>query len=101
MTSVTAALFSSPILQGDDAAGAGGGGHVAADGSAGMVVDGPGGPVAGGGAYAEFGGINPDMDPELAMALKVSMEEERARQTDVAKEGTGAAGDGAGGATEE
>jgi len=26
------------------------------------------------------------MDPELAMALKVSMEEERARQTDAAKE---------------
>lgn len=75
---ITDVLFTSPILHGEDAGGAGG--HVPADGSAGMVVDGPGGPVAGGGQFAEFGGINPDMDPELAMALKVSMEEERARQ---------------------
>jgi len=75
---ITDVLFTSPILHGDDAGGAGG--HVPADGSAGMVVDGPGGPAAGGGQFAEFGGINPDMDPELAMALKVSMEEERARQ---------------------
>jgi 26S proteasome regulatory subunit N10 len=28
----------------------------------------------------DFGGIDPNMDPELAMALRVSMEEERARQ---------------------
>jgi len=75
---ITDVLFTSPILHGEDAGGAAG--HVPADGSAGMVVDGPGGPVAGGGQFAEFGGINPDMDPELAMALKVSMEEERARQ---------------------
>lgn len=31
-------------------------------------------------AAAEFGGVDPNMDPELAMALRVSMEEERARQ---------------------
>ena len=27
--------------------------------------------------FADYGGINPDMDPELAMAMKVSMEEAR------------------------
>lgn len=59
-----------------------------ADGSGGMVNDvaagGGAGPV--GGQFAEFGGINPEMDPELAMALRVSMEEERARQTEATKE---------------
>lgn len=40
------------------------------------------GPAAGSdeGGFAEFGGVDPNMDPELAMALRVSMEEERARQ---------------------
>lgn len=40
--------------------------------------DGMGG--GGGGGLDEFGGVDPNMDPELAMALRVSMEEERARQ---------------------
>jgi 26S proteasome regulatory subunit N10 len=35
---------------------------------------------AAGAAGGEFGGVDPNMDPELAMALRVSMEEERARQ---------------------
>lgn len=30
--------------------------------------------------FAEFGGVDPNMDPELAMALRISMEEERVRQ---------------------
>ena len=30
--------------------------------------------------FADYGGINPDMDPELAMAMKVSMEEARQNQ---------------------
>jgi len=34
----------------------------------------------GGGDFGDFGGVDPNMDPELAMALRVSMEEERARQ---------------------
>jgi len=51
------ALVSSPILQGED-------GMAAA--------------AAGGGGF-EFG-VNPDDDPELALALRVSMEEQRARQ---------------------
>lgn len=57
-------LISSPILAGE-----GGGMGVAAAGGGG-----------GGDAFAEYGGIDPNMDPELAMVLRVSMEEERARQ---------------------
>lgn len=64
-------LVSSPIVNGG--AGMSGGG-----GSSGGV-----GGAGGGGssnAFSEFGGVDPNMDPELAMALRVSMEEERARQ---------------------
>lgn len=35
--------------------------------------------MGGGGQFAEYGGINPDLEPELAMALKVSLQEEAAR----------------------
>lgn len=35
--------------------------------------------ATGAGQFAEYGGINPDLEPELAMALKVSLEEEAAR----------------------
>jgi len=52
------ALVSSPIVQGEDGSGAMGGSS---------------------GAGFEFG-VNPDDDPELALALRVSMEEQRARQ---------------------
>jgi 26S proteasome regulatory subunit N10 len=51
------ALVSSPILQGEDGGGA----------------------AAGGGGGYEFG-VDPNDDPELALALRVSMEEQRARQ---------------------
>jgi 26S proteasome regulatory subunit N10 len=30
--------------------------------------------------FAEFGGVNPDLDPELAMALRLSAEEARAHE---------------------
>lgn len=63
-------LFGSPIFQGEGAAGYGGGG----DGEA------AGGGGGGGGGGFEFG-IDPSLDPELALALRVSMEEEQARQT--------------------
>merc|ERR1719232_2275657 len=63
------ALVSSPIVQGEDGIGA---------------------PAAGG---FEFG-VNPDDDPELALALRVSMEEQRARQQ--AEGGGGGAPEGAG-----
>ena len=62
-------LVSSPIVHG----GTGGDMDVSAAG-------GGGAPAAGGMDFAEFGGVDPNMDPELAMALRVSMEEERARQ---------------------
>lgn len=29
--------------------------------------------------FAEYGGVDPNLDPELAMALRISLEEERAR----------------------
>ena len=64
-------LVSSPVVHGG-AAGVGG---------AGNPVGGDGGD-----AFADFGGVDPNMDPELAMALRVSMEEERARQERLANE---------------
>jgi 26S proteasome regulatory subunit N10 len=36
--------------------------------------------MGGGGAFDEYGGIDPSMDPELAMAIRVSTEEARARE---------------------
>uniref|UniRef100_A0A7S1B541 26S proteasome regulatory subunit RPN10 n=2 Tax=Corethron hystrix TaxID=216773 RepID=A0A7S1B541_9STRA len=61
-------LVGSPIVHGGNAppASAAGGDGAAAPGE------------SGGGGY-DFG-VDPNMDPELAMALRVSMEEERARQ---------------------
>mmetsp|Transcript_7015 Transcript_7015/g.10508 ORF Transcript_7015/g.10508 Transcript_7015/m.10508 type:complete len:444 (+) Transcript_7015:88-1419(+) len=67
-------LITSPILRGDGGGGGGGGGSAPAAGAGG----------GGGDGFAEFGGVDPNMDPELAMALRVSMEEERARQERVA-----------------
>ena len=48
------------------------------------IFQGEGGDFGGGGAEGgaapfEFG-VDPNMDPELALALRVSLEEERARQ---------------------
>ncbi|XP_047973127.1 26S proteasome non-ATPase regulatory subunit 4 homolog [Salvia hispanica] len=60
-------LISTPIFTGD---GEGSSGYVAA--------------AAGGGLGFEFG-VDPNLDPELALALRVSMEEERARQEAAAK----------------
>lgn len=81
-------LASSPIL-----AGAGGYGDMAisAGGAGGGAGAGAGGAGFDGSAFAEFGGIDPNMDPELAMALRVSMEEERARQERVAAAAAAAA----------
>eukprot|EP00578_Thalassiosira_sp_NH16_P009311 CAMPEP_0181121778 /NCGR_PEP_ID=MMETSP1071-20121207/24932_1 /TAXON_ID=35127 /ORGANISM="Thalassiosira sp., Strain NH16" /LENGTH=435 /DNA_ID=CAMNT_0023206645 /DNA_START=125 /DNA_END=1433 /DNA_ORIENTATION=- len=77
-------LVTSPILaETEEAAAAGGAGA---------------GGGAGGDGFADFGGVDPSMDPELAMALRVSMEEERARQERVAAASSGGeegAGDGA------
>ncbi|KAJ4843310.1 proteasome regulatory particle base subunit rpn10 [Turnera subulata] len=64
-------LISTPIFTGD---GEGGSGFAAAAAAA----------AAGGGSGFEFG-VDPNLDPELALALRVSMEEERARQEAAAK----------------
>lgn len=73
---LTDILVSSPIVHGGEGGGSGG------------VPGASGG--GGGGEGFEFGGVDPSMDPELALALRVSMEEERARQeaANKAKEGT-------------
>ncbi|CAM9250185.1 unnamed protein product [Chrysoparadoxa australica] len=71
-------LISSPIISGGD-----GGGIPASAG--------------GGGEFGEFGGVDASLDPELAMALRVSMEEERARQEASSKvEGEAKAGESGG-----
>lgn len=62
-------LASSPIVHG----GAGGSEFAASAAARAGGADDLGG-------FADFGGMDPNMDPELAMALRVSMEEERARQ---------------------
>jgi len=59
-------LISSPIIAGDE-------------GGSGM------GGVGTGASDFGFGGVDPNLEPELALALKVSMEEERARQEEARK----------------
>jgi 26S proteasome regulatory subunit N10 len=70
------ALISSPIFQqdrGDD-------GGLAAAMAASVAGSGGGG---GGDAFADYGGIDPSMDPELAMAIRISAEEARSREQKV------------------
>ncbi|WOK98809.1 hypothetical protein Cni_G07521 [Canna indica] len=64
-------LISTPIFTGD---GEGGSGFAAAAAAA----------AAGGISGFDFG-VDPNIDPELALALRISMEEERARQEAAAK----------------
>ncbi|XP_065850949.1 26S proteasome non-ATPase regulatory subunit 4 homolog isoform X2 [Euphorbia lathyris] len=64
-------LISTPVFNGE----AGGSGFAAAAAAA---------AAGGGGGDYEFG-VDPNLDPELALALRVSMEEERARQEAAAK----------------
>lgn len=73
-------LASSPIVHG----GSGGSAFAASAAAASASGGGGGGGGGGGEAFGEFGGVDANMDPELAMALRVSMEEERARQERVA-----------------
>lgn len=51
----------------------------------------PAGFTAGGGSNFEFG-VDPNLDPELALALRISLEEEKARQEAEAAKAAGAAG---------
>lgn len=95
---ITDALFTSPILHGDDVGGAGG---MPADGSAGMVNDVATGALPGaGGQFAQYGGVNPELDPELANVLKESLEAERdrVRQQEAAEAAAKAESSGAQGA---
>jgi 26S proteasome regulatory subunit N10 len=62
-------LIATPILLGENAAGGSGGGGGGGDSS----------------GFEEFG-FDPAMDPELALALRMSMEEEKARQDKKARE---------------
>lgn len=70
-------LVTSPILQGE------GGEGAAAAAMASSAVAAAGGSTivsAGGAGFADFGGVDPSLDPELALAMQMSMQEERARQ---------------------
>lgn len=89
-------LASSPIL----AAGGGGYGAAAAAGGGdfGTGAAAAGADGGGGAGFGEYGGVDPNMDPELAMALRVSMEEERTRQERVA---AATAAEGGGGEAKE
>lgn len=67
MTHITDVLITSPILQSEEMM------QGAADG----------GGAGDGGEFAGLG-VDPSMDPELAMALRLSMEEARAQENQAA-----------------
>ena len=69
-------VVASPILAGEGGAGGAGGAGAAGAGTNGDTGAGGGG---GGGEGFEFG-VDPNLDPELALVLRMSMEEERERQ---------------------
>ncbi|KAF8759752.1 Ssl1-like [Rhizoctonia solani] len=71
---ISDAILSSPILAGDE----------------GIPAAAMGGGEASGSNQFEFG-VDPSLDPELAMALRISLEEERARQAAAAATTGGAA----------
>ncbi|GLI71681.1 hypothetical protein VaNZ11_016963, partial [Volvox africanus] len=73
-------LISSPIFQGEGGSGFGFAGGVGGAGGGASGADG-----------FEFG-VDPNMDPELALALRVSLEEERDRQNRAAAAAAAAAG---------
>ena len=76
---ITDVLIASPIINvEEEGMGAAG---VGAGGAAGVGAGGPGASQ-----FSEYGGIDPNLDPELAMALRISLEEERARQQPAAGE---------------
>ena len=94
-------LLGSPVFHGGDEPGgaAGGSGFAAAAAASAAAAAAGGGPQ---GDFSEFG-VDPNLDPELAMVLRVSMEEERARQeaaARAAREGGDAGAGGAGGGEE-
>ncbi len=62
LSNVTDGIIASPVINEmmDDAPAAGGDPSAA--------------PAPGGGQFAEFGGVDPSLDPELADAIRISME---------------------------
>lgn len=82
-------LFSTPIFMEEGAGGDGG--EAGAPAPRQNIVDGF--------DYGELG-VDPTLDPELALALRVSMEEERARQAAATAAAGGAAAGGEGAAAE-
>lgn len=81
-------LFATPIFM-EEGAGGPGGAEGGAPARQSLVVDGF--------DYGELG-VDPALDPELAMALRMSVEEERARQ---AREAAAAGGEGQAGAGQD
>ena len=69
------ALISSPVFQQGGGGGGDDGGLAAA--MAASVAGGAGGGGGGGDPFADYGGIDPSLDPELAMAIRISAEEAR------------------------
>ncbi|CAM9344644.1 unnamed protein product [Ectocarpus fasciculatus] len=67
------AIMSSPIL-GEFGGGFGGGMDMGGGDAGGASAGG------GGGQFADYGGVDPSLDPELAMALRASAEEARAAE---------------------
>lgn len=57
-----------------------------------IVMEGGADNGQGSSSNAEFGGVDPNMDPELAMALRMSLEEEQARQRASTQTSEGATG---------
>ena len=78
-------VMSSAIMAEEGGGGGGGGGR----GGSGAAGGGGGG--GGGGGLGGFGDIDPNQDPEMALAIRMSMEEERARQQRLAGETPGTA----------
>lgn len=81
--SLTMALTSSTILgqtnEVDAATQAAMAASAADNGAGGGAAANAGGGGAAANQFAEYGGIDPNVDPELAMAIRMSLEEERAR----------------------
>jgi 26S proteasome regulatory subunit N10 len=69
---ITDVLIASPIINPNED------GNNAGGNAAGAAGVGGGGVQAS--QFSEYGGVDPNLDPELAMALRISLEEERSRQ---------------------
>jgi 26S proteasome regulatory subunit N10 len=67
---ITDVLIASPIINPDEGGNAGGNPAGASGVGGGAQVS----------QFSEYGGVDPSLDPELAMALRISLEEERSRQ---------------------